>query len=97
MTRDISSRAVRVNTIECPPPGTLIQMAITLTQGHGRRHGVTLHGEGVVVSVEGDDRSPSYGCSAGFAASVQFYPEVQSGPDKSDEVLSKAAANPNVN
>ncbi len=52
-----------------PPAGARLQLGILLPKLHDSGPGVRLCGEGVVLRCLGG------GESAGFAASVQFYPE----------------------
>lgn len=74
VTRDIGNTGVLIETSECPPPGVHIQVTVFLPLIEGSGYGMKLHGEGVVVRVEGG-RADTDEQPTAFAASVHFYPE----------------------
>jgi hypothetical protein len=91
VTRNIGSNGVLIETGECPPAGVHIQVTVYLPRVEGSGYAMKLHGEGLVVRVEGglmgSDEQPT-----AFAASVQFYPEQLDGseqPGKSDASLAQ--------
>jgi hypothetical protein len=75
VTRDISQTGVFVETAECPPAGTPVQMTVSLPRLGGDGSGMKLHGEGVVVRVEDNNTAKTKTLGKSFAASVRFYPD----------------------
>jgi len=93
-TRDISSSGVLITAGVCPPSGVKIHLEVRLPQIKGSDRGMVLKGEGLVVRL---DDGKTAGCPrrrAGFAVSVQFYPEKVS---ISEELPHLAMAPPYVN
>jgi hypothetical protein len=82
-TRDICSDGVMVTARECPPVGVHIHLTVSFPRREGSGHAVKLHGEGVVVRVQSYESMPLSERTSGFAASVQFNPEV---PNASEEL-----------
>jgi len=80
-TRDISSDGVMITARECPPVGEHIHLTVLLPQPEEGGHAAKLHGEGVVVRVQSYESMPLSERTSGFAASVQFYPEVPNGSE----------------
>jgi hypothetical protein len=74
-TRDINSHGVYVQADKSPPVGALVQMDILLPKLAYAGPGMHLTGEGVVLRVDRSDPADPAAAPAGFAASVQFYPE----------------------
>lgn len=72
VTRDINASGVYVLTDVLPPVGALVQLDILIPKLGDHGFGMSLAGEGVVLRVEPQGAGTS---EAGFAASVQFYPE----------------------
>jgi len=75
VTRDINASGVYVLTNSLPPVGALIQLDIPLPKLEEPGFGMSLAGEGVVLRVEPRGSQGAGTSEAGFAASVQFYPE----------------------
>jgi hypothetical protein len=73
LTRDISPFGVYVITNRLPQVGARVQMEILLPTLTEKGSGMQLTGEGMVLRCEHSDSGDSP--NAGFAASVQFYPE----------------------
>lgn len=76
VTRDINTFGVYVQTDELPPAGALVQMDIMLPRLASEGPGMHLTGEGTVVRVEPSGVPDQPGTQSGFAASVQFYPDL---------------------
>ena len=74
-TRDISARGAFIVADECPPVGARIELKILLPKLEGSGVGMRLHGKGHVLRVE---QGSTIGTN-GFAAFVQFRPEVPDG------------------
>ncbi len=72
VTRDVNASGVYVLTDVLPPVGALVQLDILIPKLEDPGFGMSLAGEGVVLRVEPQGAGTS---EAGFAASVQFYPE----------------------
>jgi hypothetical protein len=75
VTRDINTFGVYVLADVLPPVGALVQMEIALPKLRDTGSGMQLHGEGVVLRGEPHGSTGAGSNEAGFAASVQFYPE----------------------
>ncbi len=75
VTRDINTFGVYVLTDTLPPVGARVQMEIVLPKLADNGSGMHLHGEGVVLRGESRGSQGAGSSEAGFAASVQFYPE----------------------
>ncbi len=75
VTRDINASGVYVVTDVLPPVGALVQLDILLPKLADPGFGISLAGEGVVLRVEPHGSQGAGTSEAGFAASVQFYPE----------------------
>ena len=75
MTRDINASGVYVLSDALPPVGARIQLDILLPKLEDPGFGMSLAGEGVVLRVEPRGAQGTGLSKAGFAASVQFYPE----------------------
>lgn len=75
VTRDINASGVYVKTDDLPPVGALVQLDILLPKLEDPGFGMSLAGEGVVLRVEPNGPHGACADEAGFAASVQFYPE----------------------
>jgi hypothetical protein len=75
VTRDIQASGVYVLTDALPPVGALVQLDILLPKLEDPGFGMSLAGEGVVLRVEPHGSKGAGTGKAGFAASVQFYPE----------------------
>jgi hypothetical protein len=75
VTRDINASGVYVLTDELPAVGALVQLDILLPKLENPGFGMSLAGEGVVLRVEPRGAQGAGTSKAGFAASVQFYPE----------------------
>ena len=75
MTRDINASGVYIQTEVLPPVGALVQLDILLPKLDDPGFGMSLAGEGVVLRVEPHGPKSADAGEAGFAASVQFYPE----------------------
>ena len=71
MTRDISSIGVLVMTTVLPPVGARVELDVMLPDFGDHSTGIRLHGEGFVMRWQ-----DGIADSIGFAASVQFYPEI---------------------
>lgn len=74
-TRDINTLGVYVITDSLPPVGARVQMEIMLPTLTDTGCGMHLQGEGVVLRREPGGFEGADSRQAGFAASVQFYPE----------------------
>jgi hypothetical protein len=72
ITRDLNAAGVYVLTDTLPPVGALVQLDVLLPKLEDPGFGMSLAGEGVVLRVEAQGAGIS---KAGFAASVNFYPE----------------------
>jgi hypothetical protein len=59
-----------------------IQLTVFFPQREGSGHAVKWHGEGVVVRVQSYESMPLSERARGFAASVQFNPEVPNGSEE---------------
>jgi hypothetical protein len=81
VTKNISSAGLLVVANQCPPVGSRIQLTVLLSRHRGGGLPLELHGEGTVVRVECDRTTPRGELESGFAAAVQFYPEL---PDASE-------------
>ena len=75
VTQDISQGGVWVVSDTAPPPGSRIQMTVTLPRIEGSRYGMRLAGDGVVVRSESFEGAKEHNGPPGFGASIQFYPE----------------------
>ncbi|MGD0157999.1 MAG: hypothetical protein ABSB50_18065 [Terracidiphilus sp.] len=75
VTRDINTSGVYILADKLPTVGTLIQLDILLPKLDEPGFGMSLAGEGVVLRVEPHGSQGAGTSKAGFAASVQFYPE----------------------
>jgi len=75
VTRDINASGVYVLTDVLPPVGALLQMDVLLPKLEDPGFGMSLAGEGIVLRVEPHGPQGAGTSEAGFAASVQFYPE----------------------
>ena len=75
VTRDINAFGVYILTDTSPPVGARVQLDILLPKLEDPGFGMSLAGEGVVVRVEPQGSESAEPRKAGFAASVQFYPE----------------------
>jgi hypothetical protein len=75
VTRDINASGVYVLSDELPPVGALVQLDILLPKLEDPGFGMSLAGEGIVLRVEPHGSEGAGTSKAGFAASVQFYPE----------------------
>jgi hypothetical protein len=75
VTRDINASGVYVLTDVLPPVGALVQLDILLPKLEDPGFGMSLAGEGVVLRVEPQSAQGAGTSGAGFAASMQFYPE----------------------
>lgn len=73
--RDINTFGVYVLTDSLPPIGARVQMEIMLPTLTDTGSGMHLQGEGVVLRGEPRGSKGAGSSRAGFAASVQFYPE----------------------
>ena len=71
----MNASGVYVLTDSLPPVGALVQLDILLPKLGDPGFGMSLAGEGVVLRVEPQVSQGTEGKAAGFAASVQFYPE----------------------
>lgn len=74
-TRDINTFGVYVLTNSLPPVGARVQLEIMLPTLTETGFGMHLQGEGVVFRREPSGSDGTGSSPAGFAASVQFYPE----------------------
>lgn len=74
-TRDINTFGVFVVTDSLPPVGSRVQMEIMLPTLTDTGSGMHLQGEGIVLRGEPRGAEGTGSGQAGFAASVQFYPE----------------------
>ena len=76
ITRDVSANGVYVNADETPAVGELVQIDILLPNPAPGEPEIHLTAEGVVFRVDalGTGLAKVSGC--GFAASVNFYPEL---------------------
>jgi hypothetical protein len=83
VTRDINASGVYVLTDVLPPVGALVQLDILIPKLEDPGFGMSLVGEGVVLRVESQGPEGAGASEAGFAASVQFY------PDETASVLSR--------
>lgn len=75
VTRDINASGVYILADVLPPVGALVQLDILLPKLVDPGFGMSLAGEGVVLRVEPQGPKGANASEAGFAASVQFYPE----------------------
>jgi hypothetical protein len=75
ITRDINASGVYVLADELPPMGALVQLDILVPKLEDHGFGMSLSGEGVVLRIEPHGSRGAGTSKAGFAASVQFYPE----------------------
>jgi hypothetical protein len=75
ITQDISSSGALIATSDCLPDKVKIHLEVQLPRLKGNDHGMVLHGEGLVVRVEGIQPNNPLRRVAYFAASAQFYPE----------------------
>jgi hypothetical protein len=75
VTRDMNAFGVYVLTDSLPPVGALVQLDILLPKLVDPGFGMSLAGEGVVLRVDPKGSEGAGSKDAGFAASVQFYPE----------------------
>jgi hypothetical protein len=75
VTRDINTSGVYVITKALPPVGARVLMDILLPKLTQAGNGMHITGEGVVIRVEPGTGKDSGATDAGFAASLQFYPE----------------------
>ncbi len=75
VTRDMNASGVYVLTDALPPVGALVQLDILLPKLVDPGFGMSLAGEGVVLRVDPRGSEDTGRKEAGFAASVQFYPE----------------------
>jgi hypothetical protein len=75
VTRDINASGVYILADDLPPVGALVQLDILLPKLEDPGFGMSLAGEGVVLRVEPRGSQGAGTSKAGFAASVQFYPE----------------------
>ena len=75
VTRDMNASGVYVLTDALPPVGALVQLDILLPKLVEPGFGMSLAGEGVVLRVDSRGSNGAGAKGAGFAASVQFYPE----------------------
>jgi hypothetical protein len=75
ITRDINAAGVYVLTDMLPPVGALVQLDILLPKLEDPGFGMSLAGEGVVLRAEPHGAQGAGTSKAGFAASVNFYPE----------------------
>jgi hypothetical protein len=75
VTRDINASGIYVLANELPAVGALVLMDISLPKMGDHGLGLSLTGEGVVIRVEPGGSHGADTRKAGFAASVQLYPE----------------------
>lgn len=75
VTRDVNASGVYVFADALPPVGALVHLEILLPKLTGPGARICLTGEGVVFRVEPRGSHGTETSKAGFAASVQFYPE----------------------
>jgi hypothetical protein len=90
VTKNISSCGLLVVANQCPSAGSPIQLTVFLPRRHGGGLQLELHGEGTVVRVERNSTTPRGELQSGFAASVQFYPELPDASEHPDKDRSDA-------